>query len=559
MPDESSKPDARPKDRHFLRAAGTVSAAVGVSRITGVVREMVMARFFGASATYDAFLLGFRIPNLTRDLFAEGAFSAALAPTFSQSLSTQGKKRAAELSNVVATALLLAVGALCILGMIFSPHLVRLMAPGFAAVPGKFELATLLVRVMFPFLALVALAAHAMAVLNANDRYGVPALASTWFNLTSVAAGLAAGFTVGRYFQHGLIVCMAGGVVAGGAMQFLSQLPEMRRIGFAYGPRFNWNDPGLRQIGRLMLPAVLGGAALQINMLVNTNLASSLTDASGRVMNGPVSWLSYAFRFMQLPLGIFGVALASATVPAISRNAALGQTGEFRGALARSIGLVMLLTVPASAGLMALGPSMVALIYEGGKFTPQDTQRTAAALAFYSLGLAGYAASKVLAPAFYALNSARSPMVVSLCSVGVNLAAAVSLVKWAGMGYAGLALSTSLVALAGSAALFEILRRRIGGIHGRRLVWSAARIVTASVAMGVICRLSSVWIKSFAGSARFGQAVDIAVSVPLGAAVFYILARAFRIEELEVLRAACYTSNRDAPRLEVGDPSAGNR
>ncbi len=305
MPEQSSKPDARSKDLHFLRAAGTVSAAVGLSRVTGVVREMVMARFFGASAAYDAFLLGFRIPNLTRDLFAEGAFSSALVPTFTQALSVEGRKRSVDLSNVVATALLLAVSVICLLGMIFSPQLVRLLAPGFAAVPGKFELATLLVRIMFPFLAMVALAAHAMAVLNTHDRYGPPALASAWFNVTSVAAGLALGFTLGRYFHQGLIICMAIGVVAGGAMQFLSQVPAMRRQGYRYKPRFDWSDPGLRQIGRLMLPAVIGGAALQINILVNTNLASSLTDSSGHVIDGPVSWLNYAFRFMQLPLGIF--------------------------------------------------------------------------------------------------------------------------------------------------------------------------------------------------------------------------------------------------------------
>ena len=311
-----------------MRSAGVVSAAVFLSRITGLVREMVMARLFGAGQSYDAFLLGFRIPNLTRDLFAEGALSSAFVPVFTQYLATKGKREAAELSNLVATALVLVVGAICVLGMIFSPQLVWLLASGFARVPGKFELAVTLTRVMFPFLLLVALAAQAMGVLNALNQFGIPALSSTFFNIGSVVFGLGFGYTVGHWMGMSLMMSMAWGVVFGGAVQWLFQVPSLYRAGIRYRPRIDFAHPGLRNILRLMGPAILGNAAVQINVLVNTNFASSITDAAGHVINGPVSWLGYAFRFMQLPLGLFGVAIASATLPAISRSAALRQDGR---------------------------------------------------------------------------------------------------------------------------------------------------------------------------------------------------------------------------------------
>ncbi len=548
------------EDRHGLfRSAGRVSAAVFLSRITGLVREMVMARLFGAGEAYDAFLLGFRLPNLTRDLFAEGALSSAFVPIFTRYLTTKSKREAAELSNLVATALILTTGTVCLLGILLSPQLVRLMAPGFARVPGKFELAVLLTRIMFPFLLLVALAAQAMGVLNACGRYGLPAMASTFFNLGSVATGLVLGFSIGRWFGHGMIVSMACGVVAGGAMQLGWQIPAMRRTGFAYRPRLDLSHPGVRQIGRLMLPAFLGNAAVQINVMVNTNFASSITDASGHVINGPVSWLGYAFRFMQLPLGLFGVAIASATLPAISRSAAVERMDEFRATLSRSLGTVLLLTVPSSVGLAVMGESMIGAVYQWGRFTAFDTHQTAVALSCYSAGLAGYAAIKILAPAFYALDHARIPMLVSVASIGVNFAAAWMMVVRGGMGHAGLALSTSLVALFGAAALFVLLRDRIHGLDGRRLAASAAKIVAASAVMGVACRASSAAIHAGVQGAKIAQFTDVAISIPLGALIFYGIASALRVEELETLRYACYTSIRNAPRHKFGDPPSGDR
>jgi putative peptidoglycan lipid II flippase len=542
----NSAPRASAGHRRFLRSAGAVSAAVALSRVTGMAREMAMARLFGAGAAYDAFLLAFRIPNLTRDLFAEGALSSTFVPTFTQYLSAKGKREAAELSNATATALLLAAVTVAAVGMVFSPQLVRALAPGFARVPGKFALAVLLTRIMFPFLALVALAAQAMGVLNACDRYGVPALASTFFNIGSLGCGLALGYTVGRHYGQGMIVGMACGVVAGGALQLLWQVPSLVRAGFAYHPRLDLHHPGLRQIGRLMLPAFLGNAALQINVMVNTNLASNITDAAGRVINGPVSWLGYAFRFMQLPLGLFGVALAAATLPAISRSAAARRMDEFRDTLAHSLGTALLLTIPSAVGLAALGGSMIAAVYQGGRFQAYDTRQTAVALTCYSVGLAGYSAIKILAPAFYALNDARTPMLVSVASIAVNLAAALALVKWAGMGHAGLALSTSVVALAGAAALFALLSARVGGLHSGRLAKSAMQIAAASAVMGAAVWASSRAIHAVAGTGRLAQLAVVAVSIPLGAAVFYAAARALRVEELEPLLRSLTAGSKNA-------------
>jgi len=515
-----------------------VSAAVALSRLTGVVREVVMARLFGAGASYDAFLLGVRIPNLTRNLFAEGALSSAFVPTFTRYLSTRGKRDAAELSNQVATALILVVGAACLLGILLSPQLVALLAPGFSQVPGKAELSILLTRIMFPFLVLVALAAQAMGVLNACGIFGVPALASSFFNIGSVVVGLALGFTLGRRFEQGMIVSMAWGVVAGGVLQLLWQAPALWRAGFGFRPSLNFRHPGLREIAVLMLPALVGNAATQINVTVNTNFASSLTDSAGHVLNGPVSWLGYAFRFMQLPLGLFGVAIASATLPAISRSAALDRMAEFRETLARSLGMVLLLTIPSSVGLAVMGESMIGVVYQWGRFTAYDTHQTALALACYSAGLAGYSATKVLAPAFYALNDARTPMWVSLGSIAMNLGAAWILVKRTGLGHAALALSTSLVALAGSAALFLLLGSRLGGLNGRRLAWSALRIAAAAIVMGVACRASSSAIHLFFVSEKLAELADVAVSIPLGAAVFYAAGRFLAVEELEGIRSA---------------------
>jgi len=516
-----------------VRSAGVVSIAVLMSRVTGLVRESVMARLFGAGLQYDAFMLGFRIPNLTRDLFAEGALSSAFVPTFTEYLSNRSKEEAARLVNVVASALIVVVGVLCALGTIFAPALVHLFAPGYTEVPGKFELAVTMTRIMFPFLLLVALAAQAMGVLNASNRFGVPAMASTFFNIGSVGFGIAIGYGLGLWLRISHIEGMAIGVVLGGALQLCWQLPSLHSLGFRFRPVIDWSDPGLKKIMRLMVPAILGNAAVQINVLVNTNFASTIHDPI-RGFDGPVSWLSYAFRFMQLPLGLFGVAMASATLPSISRSAAEGHMDEFRRTLSQSLGMVFLLTVPSSVGLVVLGHSIIGAIYQAGRFQVYDTDQTAIALSCYAVGLAGYAALKVLSPAFYALGDARTPMLVSLASIGINYATALTMIRVAGFGHAGLALSTSAVALFGFLVLFAILRKRIGGVYGRELAAGIVKVLIASAAMGAACAFTTHSMGKWLGVSQFAHLADLAVSIPTSLLVFYAMCRALGVTELDM-------------------------
>src|SRR5580692_8839110 len=400
----------------LLKSAGIVSASIAMSRISGLIRESVLSWLFGAGATYDAYVLGYRIPNLARELFAEGALSSAFVPTFTRYLSTKTHAETRRLSNITATLILAIAGGFCGLGMLLSPQIVNLFAPGFQAVPGKSDLAASLVRIMFSFLLLLALAAQAQGILYATHRFAMPAVSPAAFNIFSVFSGLA----LGRWTGIGAVRGMAFGVVLGGIGQLAFLLPGVWRAGFSWRPQWNLRHEGVRHILGLMGPALIGSASGQINVLVNTNLAAGLRDASGHVMNGPVSWLAYAYRFFVLPLGVFGIAIASAALPRIARSAAHRNFVEFRQIVSRSILMILLLTVPASVGLAVLGESMIGIVYQHGKFLPYDTHQTALALSCYAVGLAGYAVLKLIAPAFYTLGDSRTPALVSLASVAVN-------------------------------------------------------------------------------------------------------------------------------------------
>jgi putative peptidoglycan lipid II flippase len=525
--------DRTAKSASLFRSAGIVSIAVFTSRITGLVREMVMAALFGAGKANDAFTVGFRIPNLTRDLFAEGALSSAFVPVFTEYLTKRSREEAAALANLVATALIIIVGSVCLLGVIFAPQLVSLLASGYRDVPGKFELAVTMTRIMFPFLLLVALAAQAMGVLNACNQFAVPAMASTFFNIGSLLVGLALGYLVGPRIGITPIHGMAWGVVCGGALQLFWQVPALRRAGFYFRPRLDWSDSGLIRVLKLMGPAIIGNAAVQVNVMVNTNFASQIHDPL-RGPDGPMSWLSYAFRFMQLPLGLFGVAIASATLPSISRSIAAHDFDDFRRTLSRSVAMVFLLTIPSSIGLVVLGRSIVGAVYQRGQFDLYDTRQTAIALACYAIGLAGYSATKVVNPAFYALNDSRVPMIVSLVSIAVNYSMASTMIYGFGLQHYGLALSTSAVAIVSALILFLVMRARVGGIYGRNLGSSTVRIIVASFAMGIAVWTSSSLIERFLGTTKIGFLTDLMLSIPLGLVVYYGVCRALRVPELEI-------------------------
>ena len=299
----------------------------------------------------------------------------------------------------------------------------------------------------------------------------------------------------------------------------------------------SFTDPGVRRIFKLMGPAVIGAAAVQVNVLINSNFASAVINpATGVIDNGPVSWLNYAFRLMQFPIGVFGVAIATATLPSISRSAATAEIGDFRHTLASSIRLAFLLTIPSAVGLAVLGHPIIALIYERGGFKPNDTDHTAAALAFYAIGLAGYSAIKILAPAFYALGDARMPMMISLLSIVTNF-----VMNWMLVGALqerGLALSTSAVALLNFTLLYLIMRRRIKGIEGRKTAMAVGKIILASLVMGAVCYGVSNGISKLAGESFAARIANVTASVGTGAVIFYVCASLFGIEELRAATAA---------------------
>ncbi|MBI4522210.1 MAG: murein biosynthesis integral membrane protein MurJ [Deltaproteobacteria bacterium] len=512
-------------------SAGIVALAVMVSRIFGLVREQVFAAFFGASLGYDAFLMAFRIPNLLRDLFAEGALSAAFVTTFSQQMAKKGEAAAWRLASLVLNVLTLLLLPLTVMGIIFSRQLVDWIAPGFRFIPGKSELAAEMTSIMCPFILLVALATVAMGILNTKERFGVPASASTFFNVGSIVGGLAFAYAIDPQFGDRAIIGMAIGTLIGGMLQFLVQLPSVGRVGFRYRPVADFTDPGLIQIMRLMAPAVIGTAAVQINVLVNSVFASYLG-------NGPVSWLGYAFRFMQFPIGVFGVAIGTATLPVLSRAAARRDDAGFRETLASSLGMVFLFCVPSAFGLAVLGEPIVSLIYERGQFTAIDTHQTAAALSFYAIGLTGYAAIKILAPAFYALDDGRTPMIVSVLSIITNTLLNYLLVE--PFGHRGLAMATSGVALINFLALLALMRRKIGRIGGRRVLQSLCKVLLASTAMAAVCWIVFATIAPLGKPGLGGQLLSALAPITAGAATFFLIARLLAVPELASAQHALF-------------------
>uniref|UniRef100_A0A832I1Q2 Probable lipid II flippase MurJ n=1 Tax=Eiseniibacteriota bacterium TaxID=2212470 RepID=A0A832I1Q2_UNCEI len=510
------------EETRVARRAGTVGAATMVSRVLGLVREQVMATLFGAGLATDAFNVAFRIPNLLRDLFAEGAMSSAFVPTFTAVREREGDAAAWAFGRQLMAALVVVLAALCGAGWVFAPALVRLFAPGFADVPGKLELTVLLTRVMLPFLPAVALAAAAMGMLHAHGRFGVPALAPMLLNLGMVVVGVGL-IPAARALGQPDVLAMAVGVLVGGVLQFGVQLPALAGLGF----RLRFERPTfpapVRRVAALMLPATVGLAATQLNLLVSTIVASLLEQ-------GSVSWLWYAFRLMQLPIGVFGVALATVSLPALSRAAVAHDLDGVRTTLSATVRLVLLLTIPAAVWLAVMSAPVVALLYEHGRFGPRDTARTAAALVMYCVGLPAFAAVGVLTRAFYALGDTRRPLQASAVSVGLNIA--LNLTLMGPLGHLGLALATSLTSIANALQLAFHLRRRLGRIEGRRMAQTAARVAAASLAVGLACAAGLALLGGRARGTWWTEAVVVAGGLLFALPAGWAAMRALRVAEL---------------------------
>ena len=519
-----------PAERLNTRAAGVVGLAVMCSRILGLIREQVCAALFGGGGAMDAFTVAFRIPNLLRDLFAEGALSTAFVATFSKIAVRSNDAAAWRLANKIATMAAVVLGALCLLGIVFSPQLVATLAPGFN--PAKAALTVSLTRVMFPFILLVSLAALVMGMLNAKNVFGMPAMASSFFNVGSIVGGVVLGYWLDPQFGPLALYGLAIGTLIGGGLQLAVQLPHLHRLGFRYHPDFKWRDPGVAAVLSLMGPSVIAASTTQFNVLINSIFASHLGD-------GPIFWLAIAFRLMQLPLGLFGVALGTVTLPLLSRLVAVGNLPAFRSELSRGMRLAFLLTIPCTVGLMMLAEPIVSVLYQHGRFDAHQTFEAAGALRYYAIGLAGYAALKVLVNAFYALDQRRTPMYVSFFAVALNLLLNWVFTRQLGWGHRGLAFSTGCVATCNFIVLYALMHRHLKRLETRRMSTLLTKVALACVALALVCWSSQHWLLNdwahLAFVARLGW---LLLTIVAGILAFVGCGVALRIDELRELMGA---------------------
>ena len=509
----------------IARAAGTVSVAVFASRILGLVREQVFAALFGAGFAFDAFVVAYRIPNLLRDLFAEGALSAAFVTVFTESQERRGAERTWRLANNVLVCLALLVGGVTLLGIIFAPELVGLMARDFAHVPGKLGLTSLMTRIMFPFLLLISLAAVVMGILNTKGKFFIPSLASSFFNLGAIVAGVGLTF-IAPFFGLHPIVGMACGVLIGGLLQLVCQAPLLFKVGFRPAWVLDLQDEGLRRIFKLMLPAVVGLSATQVNIFINTFYAASCPQ-------GSLSWLNYAYRLFHLPMGLFGVALSIATLPLFSRHAAIHDFPALKAALRSSLSLALQVTIPAALGLVFLARPIIALIYQHGHFTALDTQQTAAALCWYALGLFAFAGVKIMVPVFYALNDTRVPVIGSFLTVAANLL--IINFTLAPMQHLAIALSTSLSTCVNFFFLGAMLYHKLGGFEVRSLLATLLKVSAAALVMGLAVAWVYPLLLAWLGGGLLGELLGLGGTICLGVGLYALLISFLGIPEFREL------------------------
>lgn len=505
---------------------GSLASAIMISRILGLVREIVLARFFGAGFSTDAFYVAYRIPNLLRDLFAEGALSSAFIPTFVRRLTRDGKERAWLLANRVINALLMILGIFTLVFFFGAKAFVYLLASGYAGDPEKFDLTVQMIRIMSPFLLCVSLASVGMGMLNAFGKFFIPAMASSAFNICCILAGI---FLSPIMPQFGLypIISMAIGALVGGASQVFIMVPSAYSMGFRYRLAFDFADPGVRKIARLMLPAVIGLSATQINITVDTQIASTYGD-------GPVSWLNYGFRLMQLPVGVFGIAIATSTMAAVAHHAARNARDKLHKTVDSSLRLAACLTFPAMIGLIIFRNEIVCLLYERGSFLPSDTVQTGKVVLFYAFGLFSYSAVKILVPAFYALNDTRTPIRMSFITVAAKIV--LNFILIVPLGFLGLALSTTLASWLNFGLLMNHLRRQnVPRCYGTG-IGVYTRIAFASFAMGLLALLvfhgSGLF---FSGHGFFSLVVKLGSAILISLASLIPLLKILKVEEGNVM------------------------
>ncbi|GMR17356.1 MAG: murein biosynthesis integral membrane protein MurJ [Gammaproteobacteria bacterium] len=444
--------DSRPSGLRLLRSTSVVSFMTLLSRVLGLLRDLVFARFFGATLVMDAFIIANRIPNMLRRFFAEGAFSQGFVPVMAQYRENEDHEEARQLVDAVAGTLGLILFLVTLAGVIAAPLLVTLVAPGFIGDDGRFDLATAMLRFTFPYLFFVSLTAFAGGVLNTYGRFAAPAFTPVILNVVLIASALWLSPHTAEP-----AMALAYGVFLAGLAQLLFQIPFLARINAIPRPKWRPAHAGVRRVGKLMLPAIFGSSVAQINVLVGGVIASLLGV-------GKISLLYFADRLMEFPLGLFGIALATVTLPTLSRQHANASPQEFSHTVDWSMRLVMLIATPAAVGLIMLAEPLVATIFFGGQFNEFDVRMTALAVQAFAAGLIGFSFVKILAPAFFARQDTRTPVRVGLVALAVNFVLSVALAWWltriayAGT-HAGLALATSVAALINAWLLYARLRR----------------------------------------------------------------------------------------------------
>jgi putative peptidoglycan lipid II flippase len=509
------------------KAAGVVGTATLASRIMGYIRDMVMSWAFGTGLAADAFYVAYRIPNLLRELLAEGSMSAAVIPVYSETLTKESRESARHLANAVFARLLVILIVLTALGIIFAPYVVKVVAWGWAfkAEHSKYVLAVTLTRIMFPYLLCIGLAALAMGMLNSLRQFLAPAISPVVLNVMIISSVVLSV----RYLSEP-ILGVAFGVVLGGMFQFLIQVPALRKQGMMMRPQFAPTHPGVRKIGKLALPVFFSSSVNQLNIFIGTIFASFLA-------TGSITYLFYGMRFIHFPLGIFGIAIATAVLPTMSSQAARNETVEFRDTLSLGLRLAFFIMFPSMVGLITLRVPIVNLLLEHGQFDHISTAGVAAALLFYAVGLWAFAGIRIVSQAFYALQDTLTPVKIALATLIVNIVLSIVFVTQTELAHGGLALAASLAAMLNLVALTVQLKKKIGRMDGRRIVLSLLRIVPVSIVMGAIgwwVSTQPVWTLAGRGETLYKAELlggAIACSV-----VFYILIMwILRSEELKFI------------------------
>ncbi|NJD68515.1 MAG: murein biosynthesis integral membrane protein MurJ [candidate division NC10 bacterium] len=504
----------------IARAAGVVSAATLLSRILGFVRDLIIARAFGAGTATDAFFAAFRLPNMLRELLGEGALSAAFIPVFTESFRTRGREGAWRLAWTVLSMLTLLLLAVSSVGIVFAPWLIRLIAPGFHAIPSQLDLAVYLTRVMFPYILLIGVAALFMAILNSQGHFATPALSPSVLNVAMIGCAL---FLTPHMDPP--IVALAIGVLIGGGGQLLIQIPAI--LSGSRGVRWSLDvgDPAVGRIARLMTPGIAGLAVTQLNVFIGTLLASLMGE-------GGISILYYAFRLIQLPIGLFGVAIATAAFPAMARQAASRSLREVGATVAYAIRLVLFVTLPSMVGLMVFRVQIIQILFERGAFDRTVTLATADVLLFYAFGLGAYVSNRILVPAFYSLQDTATPVKIGMAAVVANIVASLLLMR--PLGLAGLALATTLSSFVNLGLLLVCLQRRLGRLDGVRLR-SLAKVAGAAGLMAVIGLSLSYAYDPLTIESSLHRAAVLTVELVICGAVFLLAAAGMGSEELRGL------------------------